>query len=125
MCHTLCVTTHGGTPDGPYNPSSPSDGDADAHAASAPLPPLWPHDVGGLSQLSHDHDTDRRSTAPAQNSSVHHAGVPPGPATVPTRGRRPTRLTQARVWSRCHRAGWHAAPCPAPESPRDPSGVAA
>ena len=55
MCHTLCITTHGGTRDGTDNPSSPSDGNADADAAHALLPHLWQHDVGGLSQLSHDH----------------------------------------------------------------------
>jgi hypothetical protein len=49
MCHTMGVLTHGGTSDGTDNPSSPSDGDADARAASVPLPDLWQCHVGSLS----------------------------------------------------------------------------
>ena len=68
--------THGGTSDGTDNSSSPSDGDADTHAASAPLPDLWQRHVGGLSQLSHDHDPDRCAAPHPQNPALHHPVCP-------------------------------------------------
>src|SRR4029453_13098715 len=119
----MSVTTHGGTSDGTYNSSSTPDCDADAYAALTPLPDLWQRHVGGLSQLSHDHNTDRGAAPHSQNPALHHSSLSPVSAALSARGRRTAGTAQARVWPRCHRVGRHAAPCPAPQCARNSSGV--
>ena len=47
----MSIMTHGGAPDGPYNPAPLSDRHANAHATHPSLPRVWGIHVGGFPQF--------------------------------------------------------------------------
>src|SRR5918995_1324406 len=111
--------------DGTQNTTSTPDPNPHAPTGAPALSALWQRHVGGLSQLSYGPPPDRSLASHPQDPPLYHPGLPAVPEALPAGRRRTAGAAQARVWPRCHHLGGGPALRPAPQSPRDPSGVGA